>query len=95
MTTDTAEVIPINKVREPACSHLRNGLQIVQNFNDEIMQMSEQSIAHHAPADICDIRDRIQAALEIIEEVKASLKDSRTMTESGKSVAIARIRSLL
>ena len=93
--TDTAKVIPINKVREPACSHLRNALQIIQNFNDEIMHMSEQSIAHHAPADICDIRDRIQAALEIIEEVKALLQDSRTMTQPGWSAVIARIKDWL
>ena len=93
--TDTANVIPINKVREPVCSHLRNLLQIALNFTQELPRMSEQSIANHAPGDICAIRDRAQAALDIIEEVKESLKDSNTMTQSGRSIAIARIKEWL
>ena len=95
MTTETADIIPLHKVREPVCSHLRNLLQIVLNFTQELPHMSEQSIANHAPGDICAMRDRAQAALDIIEEVKELLADSNTMTQSSRSVAIARIKAWL
>jgi len=93
--SNTAKVIPINKTREPATGHLRNALQVAQCFMEQVPHMSEQSIASHAPEDVVAMRDRIQAALDIIEEVKESLADSNTMTQSGKSVAIARIKTWL
>ena len=93
--TDTADVIPLHKVREPVCSHLRNLLQITLNFTQELPHTSEQSIANHAPEDICAMRDRAQAALDIIEEVKELLANSKTMTQGGKTIAIARIKEWL
>lgn len=93
--SDTAKVIPLNKLREPVTGHLNNCLQIAQMSIERLPQMSEQAIAATAPEDICAMRDRVQAALDIIEEVKELLKDSNTMTQSGKSVAIARIKDWL
>ena len=84
--------IPV-KIREPVTGHLNNCLQIAQCFNDDLLNMSEQSIAHHAPADICDMRDRVRAAVDIIEEIKELL--ANLQTPSDRFRAIRKIRSLL
>ena len=92
---DAAKVIPINKVREPVTGHLNNCLQIALCSMEQLPHRSEQAIAATAPADIVAMRDRVQAALDIIEEVKELLKDSNAMTQSGRSIAIARIKEWL
>ena len=93
--TDTAKVTPINRVREPAGSHLRNALQIALCSMEQLRHRSEQAIASTAPADIVAMRDRVQAAVDIIEEVKALLENWHLMTQSGKGIALARIKEWL
>lgn len=91
--TDTADVIPIQKVREPVTGHLNNCLQIAQMFTEQLPQMSEQAIASTAPEDIVAMRDRVRAAVDIIEEVKELL--ANLQTPSDRFRAIRKIRSLL
>ena len=91
--SDTAKVIPINKVREPLTGHLNNCLQIVQCSMEQLPHMSEQAIAATAPADIVAMRDRVQAAVDILEEAKELL--ANLQTPSDRFRAIRKIRSLL
>ena len=93
--SDTAEVIPINKEREPACAHLRNALQIALCSMEQLPHRSEQAIASTAPADIVAMRDRVRAALDIVEEVKELLENWHLLTPSDRFRAIRKIRSLL
>ena len=93
--SDAANVIPINKVREPVTGHLNNSLQIAQMFMEQLPHMSEQSIAATAPEDVVAMRDRVRAAVDIIEEVKGLLENWHLLTQGGKSLAWAKIRAWL
>lgn len=91
--SDTANVIPIQKIREPVTGHLNNCLQIAQMSIEQLPHMSEQAIASTAPGDIVAMRDRVRAAMDIIEEVKELL--ANLQTPSDRFRAIRKIRSLL
>ena len=84
--------IPV-KIREPATGHLNNALQMANWFIDNFKNMSNEAVGATTLRDMTAVRNRIVAAVDIIEEVKELL--ANLQTPSDRFRAIRKIRSLL
>lgn len=56
--------------REPASEHLKNGVQLLMSLMDNAGNLDEPFLRDEVINHLADIRNRIEAALGIIEEVK-------------------------